>query len=96
MRRALAVAAVVAITIGLGATAARAQELSANDQEARSLFESGRSAFAQGRYEAALSRFQEAYELSGRSALLYNIATTHDRLRHDREAIESFEAFLAA
>jgi tetratricopeptide (TPR) repeat protein len=76
---------------------ARAQpEVDLRDEEARSLFESGRAAFAQGRYEVALGRFREAYELSGRAELLYNVAQCADRLRRDEEAIEAFERFSIA
>lgn len=47
-----------------------------------------------GEYERALSGFQQAYNLSRRPALLYNIGTTLDRLRRDDEALAIFEQFL--
>lgn len=64
------------------------------EEEARALFMAGRAAYDAGRYEAALSRFQEAYELSGRAELLYNIGQTADRLRQDQVALDAFERFL--
>jgi tetratricopeptide (TPR) repeat protein len=64
-------------------------------QRARALFEAGRAAFEASDYEAALRNFRESYELSHRAALLYNIGICADRLRHDQEALESFEQFLA-
>jgi tetratricopeptide (TPR) repeat protein len=64
------------------------------DQAARLLFQSAREAFAVGEYERALSGFQQAYDLSRRPALLYNIGTTFDRLRRDDEALAIFEQFL--
>ncbi|MBK6580025.1 MAG: tetratricopeptide repeat protein [Sandaracinaceae bacterium] len=64
------------------------------DQAARVLFQSAREAFAVGEYERALSGFQQAYDLSRRPALLYNIGTTLDRLRRDDEALAIFEQFL--
>jgi len=64
------------------------------DQAARLLFQSAREAFAAGEYERALSGFQQAYDLSRRPALLYNIGTTLDRLRRDDEALAIFEQFL--
>jgi tetratricopeptide (TPR) repeat protein len=64
------------------------------DQAARLLFQSAREAFAVGEYERALSGFQQAYDLSRRPALLYNIGTTLDRLRRDDEALAIFEQFL--
>lgn len=66
------------------------------DEEARGLFVAGRAAFNDARYEDALRYFREAYERSPRPALLYNIAVSADRLRRDEEALEAFEAFLAA
>jgi tetratricopeptide (TPR) repeat protein len=81
------------------ATPAHAQDgasQSALDSEARSLFEAGRTAFEAGRFEAALERFREAYELSGRPALLYNVGTAADRLRRDAEALEAFRGYVAA
>jgi tetratricopeptide (TPR) repeat protein len=65
------------------------------EAEARMHFEDARLAFSEGRNEVALQEFQRAYELSGRPELLYNIALVHDRLRHDREALASFQQFLA-
>ena len=66
------------------------------DQAARILFESARTAFNAGDYQTALARFKQAYEASARPGLLFNIATTLDRLRQDDEALATFERFLAA
>jgi tetratricopeptide (TPR) repeat protein len=71
-------------------------EITAPDREAREAFVSGSAAFEAGRFEQALRDFQRSYALSGRAALLYNIGLAHDRLRHDREAFEAFQAFLDA
>jgi tetratricopeptide (TPR) repeat protein len=65
------------------------------DEEARRLFETGRLAYEEGEFERALASFTRAYELSDRPELLYNIAMSHDRLRHDAAAIEWFERYLA-
>lgn len=66
-----------------------------SDEEAYMLFRAGTVAYENGRYEEALGRFDEAYELSHRPELLYNVGLAHDRLRHDAEALAAFEAFLA-
>ena len=66
------------------------------DHAARITFEAGREAFARGDYEVAFSRFRQAYELSGRPALLYNIAVALDRLRRDAEALAKFREYLEA
>lgn len=77
------------------ASAQDERDTSAQDEEARNLFEAARTAYAAGRYEVALARFREAYELSGRPALLFNMATAADRLRRDAEALDLYERFLA-
>lgn len=66
------------------------------DVEARALFQAGLVAFGDGRYENALDYFERAYELSGRTQLLFNIGTTADRLRQEEKALEAFERYLAA
>src|SRR5690242_11428414 len=65
------------------------------DKAARGLFEAGSVAFEEGRYEEALEHFEQAYELSpNRHLLLYNIASSLDRLRRDAEALEKFQRYL--
>lgn len=66
-----------------------------SDAAARGHFESGRTAYAAGRFEEALSEFQQAFELSDRPALLYNIGASADRLSREAEALEAYEGFLA-
>jgi hypothetical protein len=68
----------------------------AHDMEARALFEAGRVAFVDERFDDALGYFRRAHELSRRPELLYNIATTLDRLDRDDEALTQYQAFLAA
>ena len=66
------------------------------DTEARGLFLAGSSAYDQGRYQDALKYFQDAYKLSQRPGLLFNIGQVADRLRQDKLAIDSFVAYLEA
>ncbi len=76
---------------------ARAQEQAEEDPNtarARALFDAGRTAFEANQYEDALRHFRESHALSGRSALLYNIGVSADRLRRDEEALEAFERYL--
>ena len=82
--------------LGAAATARAQDEGSATDREARAIFSAGSVAFEDGRYQDALARFEEAYALSERPELLYNIGLCLDRLRRDAEALENFERFLAA
>ena len=64
------------------------------DKRARELFEKGRVAFADGQYRDAWEHFREAYKLSKRPALLYNVGQSADRMRMDREALEAFRLYL--
>jgi hypothetical protein len=64
------------------------------DREARTLFEQGRVAYEDGRYRDAWDYFRQAYLLSQRPQLLYNVGQAADRLRKDREALEAFRMYL--
>ena len=64
------------------------------DEAARLTYRKGKVAFEKGDYEEALSRFRQAYELSPRPTLLYNIATALDRLRRDEETVATLKEFL--
>jgi tetratricopeptide (TPR) repeat protein len=68
----------------------------AEDREARKLFESGAAAFEAEQYERALESFEKAYDLSPRPVLLFNIAKSEDKLDRRREALEHYKRFLAA
>lgn len=65
------------------------------DAEARALYRAGTVAFEEGRFADALGHFQRSYELSGRSELLYNVASAADRARQDQVALDAYERFLA-
>jgi tetratricopeptide (TPR) repeat protein len=92
MRRWIAVLALLAAAWSPASVLAQ----SADDDEARALYEAGRHAFESGRYDRALEDFQHAYALSPRPQLLYNIGQAADRLRHDEEALDAFERYLAS
>jgi tetratricopeptide (TPR) repeat protein len=72
--------------------AARAAE---EDDKARTLFQAGKIAYESGEYGRALDLFRAAYNQSQRPALLFNIASSADRLRFDEEAIDAYERYLA-
>lgn len=78
------------------ATAAAQEDQSQLDEAARLTFEQARADFTAGRYEQALTRFRQAYQLSPRPGLLYNIAQTLDRLRRDEETVEALRDYLEA
>jgi tetratricopeptide (TPR) repeat protein len=73
-----------------------AQAGSTEDEAARLTFLSAREAFVAGDYETALQRFRQAYQLSQRPGLLYNIAQTLDRLRRDQETVDALRRYLQA
>jgi tetratricopeptide (TPR) repeat protein len=64
-----------------------------DDQKARELFEQGDEQYKSGRYEEALIALRRAYELSGREALLFNIANALEKLGRDEQALENLEAY---
>jgi tetratricopeptide (TPR) repeat protein len=84
----------------LASSSARAQNDDVNSDErtraARALFDAGTIAFRQGRYEDALGNFEQAYRLTHDPVLLFNVATSLDRLRRDAEAVKQFRAYLEA
>jgi tetratricopeptide (TPR) repeat protein len=91
MTRGIALALALATLATAGMAAAQTRE-----QQARSHFEAGRTAYEAGRFEEALEQFRAAYEAAPRPLLLYNVGQAADRLRRDDEALEAFDAFLAA
>src|SRR5262245_57812820 len=66
-----------------------------SDRKARALFEQGRVAYEEGRYRDSWDYFRQAYLLSKRPEMLYNVGQSADRLRMDREALEAFRLYLA-
>jgi hypothetical protein len=64
------------------------------DRRARQLFEQGKVAFSEGNYRDAWEHFREAYLLSKRPELLYNVGQSADRMRMDREALTAFKLYL--
>ena len=65
-----------------------------SDQLARTRFEQGREAYKDGRYRDAWAYFHEAYQLSGRPELLFNIGQTADRLGQEEDALRAFNMYL--
>lgn len=65
-----------------------------DDQRARELFVQGRDAYDDGDYRGAWDYFHQAYVLSRRPQLLYNVGQAADRLRLDKEALEAFRLYL--
>ncbi|HTU63997.1 MAG TPA: hypothetical protein VMF89_36275, partial [Polyangiales bacterium] len=77
-----------------GAYAQASPGVSERDVQARRLFEQGREAYSDGRYRDAWAYFHEAYQLSGRPELLFNIGQTADRLGQEGDALRAFSMYL--
>lgn len=79
--------------------AARAQEGAADttaaDQTARAFFQTGKAHFDVGEWEAALTDFLEAYRLSQRPALLFNIFSCYERMGDAQNAADYLDRYLA-
>jgi len=65
----------------------------AGDEDARALFQEGSRLFEAGAYEEALARFGQAYELTGRVALAYNVGLCLERLGRHGEAATWFSRY---
>lgn len=83
-------------SVARAAPAQKAPEKAAADVRARELFEKGDTAYAEGRYEEAYASFLEAYELSGRPQLLFNVSNALERLGKYAEAVDALEKYLAS
>lgn len=65
----------------------------ADDARARELYILGDEFYANGRYEAAEEAFAEAYRLSGRPLLLFNLANAQERSGRWREAADNLRSY---
>lgn len=63
--------------------------------QATTAYDAGVAAFKAKDYAEALARFERAYKLDPSPVLLYNLARTHQEMRHWTQAIEHFELYLA-
>lgn len=88
--RAVAIVALVCLA------AASAHALSDEEERAKAHFLAGQSYYDQASYADALREFAEAYRISQRPALLYNIARCHEALERWDDAIAMLERYLAA
>jgi hypothetical protein len=92
---------VALLSIGMAAvqlpcSALRADAPNAETSEAHRRFQLGVQHFQAGRYAEALGNFEHAYRLKPHPLVRVNIANCYDRLQRPVEAIDAFEAFLAA
>lgn len=86
-------AALAALLAGPSTTVRADAELA--DAAAQRHFASGQAYFDRGEYADASREFQQAYGLSHRPELLFNIYLAEERLGHFRAAAENLEQYLA-
>ncbi len=67
----------------------------ADDARARELFQNGALLYAEGRHEDAMVAWTEAWRLSGRPLLLFNLANAAERLARWDEAMELLSRYRA-
>jgi tetratricopeptide (TPR) repeat protein len=78
----------------LAAAPAAAAAMSEEEERAKAHFLAGQSYYDQASYADALKEFNEAYRISKRPALLYNIARCHEALDQVPEAVAMLERYL--
>ena len=66
-----------------------------SDARARELYENGAMLYEEGRYEDAIAAWEEAYDLSERPALLYNIANAYERIGDYEAALDALGRYRA-
>jgi tetratricopeptide (TPR) repeat protein len=74
-------------------TLARAQQQT-DDELAKQYYKLGEELYTRADYEGALKQFQQAYKLSNKPALLYNMARCNESLGQHEKAIELLREYL--
>jgi tetratricopeptide (TPR) repeat protein len=64
------------------------------DFRARQLYEVGRKAYGDADYQKAYDSFKEAFTLSHKAALLYNVASALQQLKRPHDAAETLRSYL--
>jgi tetratricopeptide (TPR) repeat protein len=90
LRGALLVAALCS-----GRAGADERPAGADEEIARAHFATGLSYYGSGRFEPAVREFVEAYRLSHRAELLYNIARAYEKLGDPARTVEYYRSYLA-
>lgn len=99
MRLVSFIAVALVIAIGPAVPQARAQQSPGAGQEdadrrARAIFLEGEAHYAAGRYERAAQSYLEAYELSKRPELLFNVGNAYERMGDYEKAAEYLRRYV--
>jgi tetratricopeptide (TPR) repeat protein len=84
----------IALLALVGAVASPASALTEDEERAKAHFLAGQSYYDQASYADALKEFTEAFRISHRPALLYNIARCYEGMDQLDKAIENLEGYL--
>lgn len=85
----------LAVAVVVLAAVAPARAMTEEEERAKAHFLAGQSYYDQASYNDALREFGEAYRISRRPALLYNIARCHEALGELSDAVMMLEHYLA-
>jgi hypothetical protein len=83
-----------AVLVAATLIAVPAHAESKRDKGGQKLIEQARRAYNLGHFPDALAAFEKAYEDSGDSALLFDLAETHRQLGHNADALRLYNAYL--
>lgn len=92
----MGIARQIALLALLCAAAGPASALTEDEERAKAHFLAGQSYYDQASYTDALKEFTEAFRISRRPALLYNIARCYEGMEQLDKAIENLQGYLQA
>ncbi|HEY6876800.1 MAG TPA: hypothetical protein VI299_02230 [Polyangiales bacterium] len=78
-----------------GAVSVEAQTVALDEKAAREAFERGRVYYDGGEFDQAAAAFEDAYRLSGRDALLYNLYLSYRDANQQQQAADALRNYLA-
>ena len=91
-----AVGIAIAIAVAVALSCAAAAQEPTPEAHARPLFVEGQRLYDLGEYDLAVAKFKEAYRLSGRPLLLFNVAQAYRQMRACSDAARFYRAYLQA
>lgn len=87
-------AVVASLILGNVGTGLAQQPEATDDDAARRHFRLGQAYYQNGQFAEAATEFEQAYQLSGRAALLYNVYLAHRDALHTRQSYEALRQYL--
>ena len=87
-------AVMASLLLGNVVTGLAQQPEATDDEAARRHFRLGQAYYQNGQFAEAATEFEQAYQLSGRAALLYNVYLAHRDALHTRQSYEALRQYL--